>query len=113
MKMKIEFIVESKKIVFPLDLISNNLVESGGIAWENTYNLVLDHNFFIFWSYILPLSFLDQVPNPREVTKAIIYQKNRGIESNLPWINTLEVSDNNITESVEFYPYSCEIEEIE
>jgi len=113
MKIKIEFIVGSKKRVFPLDLISNNSIESGGIAWENTYNLVLDHNFFIFWTYILPFNFLDRVPNPKEVIKAIIYQKNRGIKSNLPWINTLEVSDNNITESIEFYPYSCEIEENE
>ena len=115
----VEFITGTKKKTFILSVSSYQLTESGGIHWQNTFNLVLDKEFFDFWKYLKNYIGdnygVDFITTQKRIDfselkpiKAVITQKNRGIDSNLPWINTLEVSDNNTSENIVFYPFSCE-----
>ena len=97
--LNIEFIENTKRRKFQLELISYLPLEVAGIIRENTFTLKVDNELYHLWSYlngggILPV-----------VEKATIKQTGRGeSDKNLPWIHTLALDDKEV---IEFFPYEC------
>jgi hypothetical protein len=116
-RLLVEFIEGSKKKTFDLEVSSQKLIESGGIPQQNTFNLILDDEFLDFWNYVVDefgVSIFTEISNfekLKEPNKAVITQKIRSIDSNLPWIHKLEVSDEKTTESIIFIPFECTLVE--
>lgn len=113
----IDFLKGAKRDDFDLNLLSHFLTESGGRPWENTYHLVINDKFFEFWDYVKEkygvdittqkvVSFKDIKP-----VSATISQKTRGVDKDngYPWINKLEVKDENQVECIIFHPYTCDL----
>lgn len=105
----IQFLIGSKKEEFQLDVHSVSHVESGGIPWEDKFNLVLNDKFFKFWNYVkdeygVVISF----ETLKQTIAATISQKTNGADNKgYPWTHKLEVIDDNQTESIIFHPYTC------
>jgi len=113
----VDFLFGSKRKYFNLNLISYTPIEVGGKPWSDTFNIKIDEYFFKFWEWVRDnyevnatvqkvVSFKEIVP-----TQAVIERKTRGIDKDkgYAWIHKLSVSDDNQTEEIIFYPFTCDL----
>jgi len=105
----VDFLFGSKRKYFNLNLISYTPIEVGGKPWSDTFNIKIDEYFFKFWKWVRT----NYEVNTRSFipTRAVIERKTRGIDKDkgLPWIHKLSVSDDNQTEEIIFYPFTCDL----
>ena len=113
----IDFLKGTTKDDFDLNLLTHFSTESGGRPWENTYSLVINDEFFEFWKYVREKYGVDtttqKVVSFEEIkpVSATISQKTRGVDKDkgYPWVNKLEVKDENRVEYIVFHPYTCDL----